>query len=729
MAKSLNTAQHHHGSLRSTLSRTVGRLWQHLKKYLRMVVLPATVTSDAFRVLAWHITDLFQRKVLGKSRKRMGPCWTPSVPAMKVGEFLCPICPFSVMYRIPLIVRALCANSQLLRDERGRKFCVCVKDQFSPHLWRWLIGLVVLLCIWAGIVYAGGWLLYQGIIRFASARVERAQYLPVVANVKVSDITDSERKRAQESVRSARTYLGDKRYSAARIEYRSAIQRDPTLVEAYTGLAECCLQLALFGEAREALGKVITLDPASPAAYRKLTELAGRQRDFKQAFVHARKLCDLQPNDKESRLLLSSCYISVGDLTNAAHEVALAVNLAPGDPEPLLAAAYIETLRQNADGAEKRYKDAIAVCATNVPARIGLARICRDRGKIDEATDFLRSILRTEPQCADAIIEMGLLKGSQGKWQETVELYRRSARLYPKLYTVREELVRILMNLGRVNEGYDAAVQLIAADPENTTANLILSETFLERGFVSLAEDYDRKVLRMNPNLVAAHRLMARILMKKGDVDRSLDYFKRIALALPDDIESQLRLAFCIELKGDRSKAEALLLQTAERFQESPLAFVHLGEFYLRGKKPEMALPHFRNATARKPENPMAMNNLASILLDQPNGDQRSLDEALQLAGRAWELAPDSAAVADTLGWANYLKGDHDAAMALLFFAEKKAPSNPEVRYHLGCLYYSKGKLDKARAQFEAALGMSSDFPGVERARSLLAESKRKNGG
>lgn len=696
-----------------------------LSTRLHFLIVPLLVTGDAFRVVAWRISSLGRRA----TRTRMGPCWNPTVHYMQAGGVSCPFCPFALKYGNTFLVRFLCGNSRVLPGEQGRAVCICAREQFKPAFRGWFIGLCALLCIWTGVVVAGGMALWQSRSLLGFSRGARSQFLPVADKRKSSDISDSERKKALDFIRNAKAYLESKRYSAARIEYRSAIQRDPTLIDAYTGLAECCLQLGFFAEAREALGRVITLDPASPMAYRKLTELAGRQRDFKQAFVHARKLCDLQPKDKDARLLLGSCYIAIGDITNAEREVTLAISLAPRDPEPLLAAAYVETLKKNPDGAEKYYRDTIALSATNVPARIGLARIYGDSGRADEAAGFLGAILKTQPQCADAIIEMGLLKCRQGKWQEAVEMYRRASSLYPKLFAVREELVRLLMSLGRINEGYDIATQLIEADSENMTAHVVLAETFLDKGFVSLAEEYDRKALRINPNLVAAHRLMARILMKKGDLERSLDYFKRIAAALPDDIESQLRLAFCIELKGDRDAAIHLLQQTAARFPESPLPHVHLGEAYQRAKQVDKAAVSFRQAVLRKPENPIAMNNLAAIILDQAKGEPRNLDEAFQLASRAWQLAPENAGVADTLGWANFQKGNYDEAMVLLYYAHKRAPSSPDVLYHLGCVFHAKGSEGKAVELFEEALALSSTFSGAEKARDLLQNMKRQRTG
>jgi tetratricopeptide (TPR) repeat protein len=73
----------------------------------------------------------------------------------------------------------------------------------------------------------------------------------------------------------------------------------------------------------------------------------------------------------------------------------------------------------------------------------------------------------------------------------------------------------------------------------------------------------------------------------------------------------------------------------------------------------------------------MALNNLAYLLSkDDP-------DEALKYAQQAGELAPDSPAVQDTLGWAYYCKGNYEGAIRYLKTAVEK-DGTPRRKYHLG---------------------------------------------
>jgi tetratricopeptide (TPR) repeat protein len=54
--------------------------------------------------------------------------------------------------------------------------------------------------------------------------------------------------------------------------------------------------------------------------------------------------------------------------------------------------------------------------------------------------------------------------------------------------------------------------------------------------------------------------------------------------------------------------------------------------------------------------------------------------------------------------------------------ARERAPQNPIYHYHLGLAYKDFGDARRARAAFERALELRSDFPGAEDARSRLTE-------
>jgi Flp pilus assembly protein TadD len=158
-----------------------------------------------------------------------------------------------------------------------------------------------------------------------------------------------------------------------------------------------------------------------------------------------------------------------------------------------------------------------------------------------------------------------------------------------------------------------------------------------------------------------------------------------------------------------------LLVTAARSHLESPLPLLDLANLQLRRGDRPAAIRAYRRALERDVENPVLLNDLACQLAQ----DDPTLDEGLALAEQAYRRAPASAAIADTLGFALYRKGDLNRAEKLLAQAVSRAPKNGEIRYHLGLTYAKPGRTSDARRAFQEAL-QAGPFPSADEARKAL---------
>ena len=135
----------------------------------------------------------------------------------------------------------------------------------------------------------------------------------------------------------------------------------------------------------------------------------------------------------------------------------------------------------------------------------------------------------------------------------------------------------------------------------------------------------------------------------------------------------------------------------------------------------------YEKLLSAKPDFPPVLNNLAYLYAERLN----ELDKAHDLAQKARALQPGDAAIADTLGWILYKRGDYKQALALLQESAQNLPNNPEIQFHLGMASYMMGRTDEARTAFRQAAAAPADFPGKEEAKRRLSllgdvESKEK---
>jgi len=124
-----------------------------------------------------------------------------------------------------------------------------------------------------------------------------------------------------------------------------------------------------------------------------------------------------------------------------------------------------------------------------------------------------------------------------------------------------------------------------------------------------------------------------------------------------------------------------------------------------------------RAALAVIPDSPELLNGLGYLYADEGF----RLREALKLTERAVALAPNDAAIVDSLGWAQYKLGQYDKAASTLERAVEIAPDQAELRYHLGAALVKLGHKFQARIELTKALLLD---PTLLQARQILRTIK-----
>ena len=102
------------------------------------------------------------------------------------------------------------------------------------------------------------------------------------------------------------------------------------------------------------------------------------------------------------------------------------------------------------------------------------------------------------------------------------------------------------------------------------------------------------------------------------------------------------------------------------------------------------------------PDNPHVMNYLAYSWVERGI----NLDRGFDMLMRAVELAPESGAIIDSLGWAHYQLGDYDEAVPFLEQAFQINPWSWEIAEHVADAYWQVGRELEAAFFWNRALGL-----------------------
>lgn len=202
--------------------------------------------------------------------------------------------------------------------------------------------------------------------------------------------------------------------------------------------------------------------------------------------------------------------------------------------------------------------------------------------------------------------------------------------------------------------------------------------------------------------------LLALIALNSGDADLALGLAEAAIQQIPD-------VPFCYTLKGqilrrmDRfAEAAASLEEALARRPEEPVALAELAAVRAAQGTPEHAIPLFERSLARRPHQPAALAGLAGALREV-----RRAAEAIPLYDRAIGLAPASRDLRLHRALAYGETHRHEECASQLEGLLIENPDWAEARVHLARTYFEQKRYDRALEALQPLAGAGSSIPGA----------------
>jgi tetratricopeptide (TPR) repeat protein len=258
------------------------------------------------------------------------------------------------------------------------------------------------------------------------------------------------------------------------------------------------------------------------------------------------------------------------------------------------------------------------------------------------------------------------------------------------------------------------------ANPKDLRAFNALVASQVSAKQVDRALDTVRQHADANRDSPAVQLSAGTWLVRGGKADEARAYLERAATDGQSEAQAQLMLSGLDQAAGNDQSAIRRLEGVIAKQSNNINALTRLAMLQEKQEKFDDAEKNYRAVLAIAPDNVAVLNNLAYLIATR-NG---SLDEALRLAQAARERASDASVgtgmVEDTLGWVHYLRGSHEVAVSTLRGASEKAPEAAVIRYHLAMAQAKAGKLQDAKASYQAGLSLDSTLPEARTAAALV---------
>jgi len=433
-------------------------------------------------------------------------------------------------------------------------------------------------------------------------------------------------------------------------------------------------------EAQSAFDKAIGLEPKNQALRLSRADFFIVTRKYDDAAKDLRAILLSDPKNAASRIRLADIALRQGKDEDARRMLGEAISLSPQDASPRLALIGYLMTHKDLKTALKAADDLVRLQPSNADGITLRGQIQSLLEQKDAAVESFRRLVSLTPDAAQSQMLLGDALFASGDRASAMAALDAAAELSPESPLVKNAQINLQFAFGNADTAVSQARAFQASYP-GSQADIVVADTLTKAKRFDQASDVLAKSLAAKPDGVVLSRLV------------------------------QLKI-----LAKDKKAAQGLMSQWLAR-NPNDLAVRRDFALFLMGENDYPGARGQYEAIVKQDANDaLAMNNLGWLI-------QRSdPQQALSLLTRASKLAPNSAEVADTLGWFK-LQQQKDAAggLVLLQRAHALKPQDGQITYHLAVALDANAKRDAARALLKPLLASGAKFEELPDALRLVS--------
>ncbi len=473
-----------------------------------------------------------------------------------------------------------------------------------------------------------------------------------------------------------------------------------------------------------------------PRVARYAAHLAAETRQMGRALAAARLWLELEPDSLRAKRMLVTLLLGGGMLDEARPHLAGLLAADPGN-------AFLQIYPMLARHPDKAAAFDLALELTQPYPRVAearwvLAQGAEAAGKHEVAVAEARQARSLRPEWDKAVLlEAQLLRAEAP--QQALAVLQKHLASYPDNKDVRLYYARALMERKQYQSARTEFQRLLDANPDNADLAFAVALLSLEMGELDRAERELRQALvngKKDENAVyyylgqlheakkhdaealqnyrkveegeyafPARTRMAFLLNKAGKLEEARQTLHQIEAQ--DDQQRVQLLLIEAQLLRDNKQPEAayrVLTQVMEKLPNHPELLYEAAMLADQIGKHETSEQLLRQLIQNKPDHAHAYNALGYSMLER----NERIHEAMQLVGKALQLAPDDPAIIDSMGWGYYRLGNLAKSVEFLRRAYTANP-DPEIAAHLGEVLWMQGNRREATKIWQQARKAHAD--------------------
>lgn len=377
------------------------------------------------------------------------------------------------------------------------------------------------------------------------------------------------------------------------------VDKAPDCAEAWVWFGRLALTLPDIPGALDFFGQAQVLRPNDHEILAWLGDAQRRAGDLDAARASLRKAHELAPDDLIVACRLANCDVDAGRLFEASALLSETLARYPSVSELyLLRGLTLRQLRKN-DEAENDLRTCLTLSPGTGAALAVLADICREKGQIDEAVEYVREAVLRAPDDYYVLRAQGDVFLTQKDWKDAVSCYDRVLESSPDDVIVALNRAVALVEMGDALGTIDALEKCLTVGASEPWVYEMIGLVFAHRGQWEVALESLEKAVENSPNSVNSWNVLIVVYNKLGQME----------------------------------KAEAAAKRALEINPSHVPALVNLGGWYIDQGRHDEGVGYFQRALAADPVNVAAH---AGLMFGMLFSSQASAQDILE-AGRRFD--------------------------------------------------------------------------------------------
>jgi putative PEP-CTERM system TPR-repeat lipoprotein len=508
--------------------------------------------------------------------------------------------------------------------------------------------------------------------------------------------------------------LSKGRLKEAETELKTAVRVNPDLLYSRVLLASSLIRQNEYGKALKILQEGIKGQKSDAVFYNLIAQVMLRQNKISDGMSYLQKSKTANPEYFNSYFNLASIYFQKGERDKGLQELKSILKISRNNLEASLAIASILEMANKKDEALQYYL--LAQESGSVQGYLELAKYYIRIKDTDKAFHVIDDAVKKYPQEIAPYELKGKSLLQMKKSEDAIRPFEEIAKINPKLGLA--YIINAYISLGKPEKALDKVRQELRKQTENIELTAELSRIYKIMGKKKDAIETAQKIILAKPQSPIGYLALAAIYQDDKEFDKAIETLRKGAALSDSTISLSLGNAFYLN-KDYKAALEQYRKVEAAKPGYIPVLFQKGSILYAMGKKKD-AITEYQKILRLSQNHVPTLNNLAYLYAEE----NKNAAMALQLASRAYTIAPKDGMVQDTLGFVLLKNGKIQEGLTALKKAVELIPNNPSIYYHLAIAYKENSDRQNAIENLQKAIRLG-DFPELSQAKQLLSKLQR----